>query len=61
MSFEWVPFGEFQRYGFNLRVKSGQLAQLLQLQIPNSGVESQLGGLGDQVQSAAGVSGSGGF
>lgn len=61
MSFSWVPFGRHQQYSFNLQVKSGQLAQLLQLQIPNSGVESQLGGIGDQVQGAAGISGAGGF
>jgi len=64
MSFTWVPFGEFQQYGFNLQVNSGQLSQLLQLQIPNQGGEGQLGGFGDQlqgtVQGAAGRGGRGG-
>jgi hypothetical protein len=64
MSFTWVPFGEFQQYGFNLQVSSGQLSQLLQLQIPNQGGEGRLGGFGDQlrgtVQGAAGAAGRGG-
>lgn len=50
LSFTWVPFGEFQKYGFNLQVSSGQLSQLLQLQIPNKGGEGRLGGFGDQLQ-----------
>lgn len=61
MSFTWVPFGEFQKYGFNLQVSSGQLSQLLQLQIPNKGGEGRLGGFGNQlqgtVQGAAGAAG----
>jgi len=65
MSFTWVPFGQFQQYGFNLQVSSGQLSQLLQLQIPNQGGEGQLGGFGDQlrgtVQGAAGGRRGGGF
>lgn len=64
MSFNWVPFGEYQKYGFNLQVSSGQLSQLLQLQIPNKGGEGRLGGYGDRlqgtVQGAAGVGGPGG-
>jgi len=63
MSLTWVPFGEFQQYGFNLQVSSGQLSQLLQLQIPNQGGEGRLGGFGDQlrgtVQGAAGAGGRG--
>jgi hypothetical protein len=63
MSFTWVPFGQFQQYGFNLQVNSGQLSQLLQLQIPNQGGEGQLGGFGDQlrgtVRGAAGGRGGG--
>lgn len=61
MSFDWVPFGEFQSYSFSLNVKSGKLSQLLRLQIPQQGDDSRLGGFGDQlrgtVQQAAGGSG----
>jgi hypothetical protein len=53
MSFTWVPFGRYQKYGFNLQVSSGQLSQLLQLQIPNKGGDGRLGGFGDQLQGAA--------
>ncbi len=61
MSFSWVPFGRHQQYSFNLRVKSGQLSQLLQLQIPNSGSDSRLGGFGDQLRgTVGGLSGGGG-
>lgn len=64
MSFTWVPFGEYQKYGFRLQVSSGQLSQLLQLQIPNQGGEGRLGGFGDRLQGAAqgaaGLQGSGG-
>jgi hypothetical protein len=65
MSFSWVPFGRFQQYQFNLQVSSGQLAQLLQLQIPNQGGEGRFGGFGQRLRStatgAAGVRGGGGF
>ena len=58
MSFSWVPFGRYQSYSFNLQVRSGQLSQLLQLQLPNAGGEGRLGGFGDRlrgtVQGAAG-------
>ena len=64
MSFDWVPFGEFQSYSFSLSVKSGKLSQLLRLQIPQQGDDSRLGGFGGQlrgtVQQAAGGSGFGG-
>lgn len=64
MSFTWVPFGRYQKYGFNLQVSSGQLSQLLQLQIPNQGGEGRLGGFGDRLQGAAqgaaGIGGAGG-
>jgi hypothetical protein len=53
MSFSWVPFGRFQKYGFNLQVSSGQLSQLLRLQIPNQGGEGRLGGFGQQLKGAA--------
>jgi lipopolysaccharide assembly outer membrane protein LptD (OstA) len=66
MSFRWVPFGRFQQYGFNLQVSSGQLSQLLQLQIPNQGGEGRLGGFGDQLRgtvggAAGGLGGRGGY
>lgn len=62
MSFSWVPFGEFQQFGFNLQVSSGKLSQLLQLQIPNQGGEGRFGGFGDQIRSTAqGAAGGGGF
>jgi lipopolysaccharide assembly outer membrane protein LptD (OstA) len=50
MSFNWVPFGRFQKYGFRLQVSSGQLSELLQLQIPNQGGEGRLGGVGGNFQ-----------
>lgn len=63
MSFSWVPFGEFQQFGFNLQVSSGRLSQLLQLQIPNQGGEGRFGGFGQQLrntaQGAAGMRGGG--
>lgn len=52
MSFNWVPFGEFQQYGFRLQVSSGHLSDLLKLQVPNQGGEGRLGG----VQNTAGTS-----
>jgi hypothetical protein len=64
MSFSWVPFGRFQQYQFNLQVSSGQLSQLLQLQIPNQGGEGRFGGFGDRLRNtatgAAGIGGRGG-
>jgi len=64
MSFSWVPFGRFQQYQFSLQVSSGQLSQLLQLQIPNQGGEGRFGGFGQQLRNtatgAAGVRGGGG-
>jgi hypothetical protein len=63
MSFSWVPFGPRKQFGFNLQVSSGQLSQLLQLQIPNQGGDGRFGGFGDQLrntaQGAAGLQGSG--
>ena len=53
MSFSWVPFGVRQSYSFNLQVKSGQLSQLLRLNIPNTG-EGPLGGFGNRLQQTAG-------
>ncbi len=34
MSLNWVPFGAFRSYGFNLQVKSGKLRELLRIQVP---------------------------
>jgi hypothetical protein len=63
MSFSWVPFGRFQQYSFRLQVNSGQLSQLLKLQVPNQGGEGRFGGFGEQIrntaQGAAGVGGAG--
>ncbi len=62
MSFHWVPFGEYQKYGFNLQVSSGQLSQLLQLQVPNKGGEGRFGGFGQQLQGTVqGAAGAGGM
>ena len=54
MSFSWVPFGQRQSYSFNLQVKSGQLSQLLRLQIPRSGRDGPLGGFGNRLRQTAG-------
>ena len=54
MSFSWVPFGARQSYSFSLQVKSGQLSQLLRLQIPNSGQDGPLGGFGNRLRNTAG-------
>jgi hypothetical protein len=61
MSFSWIPFGSRQSFSFNLQVKSGQLSQLLRLQIPNSGRDGPLGGFGNRLrQTAGGLAGGGG-
>lgn len=44
MSVNWVPFGRFQSFGFNLQVKSGQLRDLLRIQQPKSDVQGRFGG-----------------
>ncbi len=36
MSFRWVPFGDFQSWGFDLHVKSGKLREFLRLRQPKS-------------------------
>jgi len=54
MSFSWVPFGARQSFSFNLQVKSGQLSQLLRLNIPRTGSEGPLGGFGNRLQQTAG-------
>ena len=35
LSFNWVPFGRFESYGFTLQVKSGRLRDLLRLDEPS--------------------------
>ena len=60
MSFSWVPFGARQSYSFSLQVKSGQLSQLLRLQIPNSGQDGPLGGFGNRLRNTAGSVAGGG-
>lgn len=34
MSFNWIPFGDFQSFGFSIYVKSGHLRDLLRLDVP---------------------------
>ena len=45
MSVNWVPFGRFQSFGFNLQVKSGHLRDLLRIRQPRSDVQDRFGGL----------------
>ena len=45
MSLNWVPFGRFQSFGFNLQVKSGHLRDLLRIRQPRSDVQDRFGGL----------------
>jgi hypothetical protein len=37
----WVPFGQFESYGFTLQVKSGKLRELLRLEQPRSEARPQ--------------------
>lgn len=39
----WVPFGDFESYGFTLQVKSGKLRELLRLEQPRSDARPQFG------------------
>lgn len=57
MSFNWVPFGRAQSYGFSLRVKSGPVQDLLNLRLPRS----DRGGFFDRVGQQAGRFAGGGF
>lgn len=50
MSFNWVPFGRAQSYGFSLRVNSGPVQDLLNLRLPRS----DRGGFFDNVRQQAG-------
>ena len=45
MSLNWTPFGEFQSYGFSLRVTSGMMSDLLQLNIPRDERSGRFDGL----------------
>ena len=45
MSVNWVPFGRFQSFGFNLQVKSGHLRDLLRIRQPRSDVQDRFSGL----------------
>ena len=45
MSLNWVPFGRFQSFGFNLQVKSGHLRDFLRIQQPKSDVSGRFSGL----------------
>ncbi|MCH8960796.1 MAG: LPS-assembly protein LptD, partial [Bacteroidetes bacterium] len=43
MSFRWVPFGQFQSWGFDLHVKSGKLREFLRLRQPKSDRDRRFG------------------
>jgi hypothetical protein len=45
MSFNWVPFGLYQSWGFDLHVKSGHLRDLLRIRQPKSDVRDRFGSL----------------
>ena len=45
MSFNWVPFGPYQSYSFDLHVKSGVLRDILRLRQPRQDVRDRFGGL----------------
>lgn len=45
MAINWVPFGPYQSYSFDLHVKSGHLRDLLRLRQPRSDVQGQFGRL----------------
>ena len=45
MSFNWVPFGNYQSWGFDLHVKSGHLKDLLRIRQPKSDVRDRFGSL----------------
>ncbi len=45
MSFNWVPFGSYQSWGFDLHVKSGHLRDLLRIRQPKSDVRDRFGSL----------------
>jgi lipopolysaccharide assembly outer membrane protein LptD (OstA) len=43
MAFNWVPFGLYQSWGFDLHVKSGHLKDLLRIRQPKSDVRDRFG------------------
>ncbi len=43
MSFNWIPFGTYKSFGFSIYVKSGQLSDLLRLDVPKQDVNNRLG------------------
>ncbi len=45
MSINWIPFGQFQSWSFDLHVKSGHLRDLLRLQQPRSDRRGRIGSL----------------
>ncbi len=45
MAINWVPFGPYQSYSFDLHVKSGQLRDLLRLRQPRSDIRGRFGRL----------------
>lgn len=45
MSFNWVPFGLYQSWGFDLHVKSGHLKDLLRFRQPKSDVQDRFGAI----------------
>jgi len=45
MAFNWVPFGLYQSWGFDLHVKSGHLKDLLRIRQPKSDVRDRFGNL----------------
>ncbi len=45
MAFNWVPFGRYQSWGFDLHVKSGHLKDLLRIRQPKSDVRDRFGSL----------------
>jgi hypothetical protein len=45
MAFNWIPFGLYQSWGFDLHVKSGHLKDLLRIRQPKSDVRDRFGSL----------------
>jgi len=45
MSFNWIPFGDYQSWGFELHVKSSHLRDLLRIRQPKSEVRNRVGSL----------------
>lgn len=43
MAFNWIPFGRYQSWGFDLHVKSGALRDLLRIRQPKSDVRDRFG------------------